>query len=130
MTNVQDLKHQLPFPYNQDLSGVLTHLDRRTPFHRDRLANDPVTAAYLAAAMRLAGRYLGPDPDRTPTDPRDENSLERPLLGFLSQRAVTAEVSQQPRPVPPSGQRGDPAVQMEVAVRLHRRPDQLRHVAW
>jgi hypothetical protein len=103
MTNVQDLKHQLPFPYNQDLSGVLTHLDRRTPFHRDRLANDPVTAAYLAAAMRLAGRYLGPDPDRTPTDPRDENSLERPLLGFLSQRAVTAEVANNPDPFPRQG---------------------------
>jgi len=96
-------KDQLPFPYNKDLSGVLTHLDRRTPFHRDRLANDPVTAAYLAAAMRLAGRYLGPDPDRTPADPRDENSLERPLLSFLSQRAVTAEVANNPDPFPRQG---------------------------
>jgi hypothetical protein len=103
MTHPLDLKRQLPFPYDQDLSGVLTHLDRRTPFHRDRLANDLVTAAYLAAAMRLVGRYLGPGPDRTPTDPRDENTLERPLLSFLSQRAVTAEVANNPDPFPRLG---------------------------
>jgi hypothetical protein len=103
MTNAQDFKRQLPFPYDQDLSGVLTHLDRRTPFHRDRLANDPVTAAYLVAAMRLVGRYLGPDPDRTPSDPRDENTLDRPLLSFLSQRAVTAEVANNPDPFPRQG---------------------------
>jgi hypothetical protein len=50
MSNDQELKRQLPFPYNQDLSKVLTHLDRRTPFGRERLANDAVTAAYVAAA--------------------------------------------------------------------------------
>lgn len=98
-----DLKRQLPFPYDQDLSRVVTHLDRRTPFSRERLANDPVTAAYLAAAMRLVRRHLGPDPERKPADPDDENSLEHPLLGFLSQRAVAAEVANNPYPFPRQG---------------------------
>jgi len=97
------LKQRLPFPYNQDLSHVLRRVDRRTPFYRSRLANDPVTAAYLAAAMRLIERHLGPEAERQPVDPDDENSVERPLLGFLSQRAVAAEVGHNPDPFPRVG---------------------------
>ena len=103
MSDYQELKEQLPFPYNQDLGKVLTHLDRRTPFSRERLANDPVTAAYLAAAMRLVARHLGPDPVRTALDPHDGNSLDRPLLSFLSQRAIAAEVANNPDPFPRQG---------------------------
>jgi hypothetical protein len=103
MSNDVSLKSRLPFPYNQDLSRVLTHLNRRTPFSRNRLANDPVTAAYLAAAMRLAGRHLGPDPERIPADPRDENSLARPVFGSISQRAVADEVANNPDPFPRQG---------------------------
>ncbi|KAB2348335.1 hypothetical protein [Actinomadura rudentiformis] len=96
--------HQdLPFPYNQDMSSVITHLDRRSPSSRHRLANDPVTSAYLVAAIRLASRHLGPDSERTPTDPEDENSITRPLLSFLSQRAVVAEVANNPPPFPKQG---------------------------
>jgi hypothetical protein len=95
-----ELKKQLPYPYDKDLSTVLTHLDRRTPFGRGRLANDPLTAAYIAAAMRLVRRHLGPNPDRKLADPEDENSVQRPLLGFLSQRMVTAEVANNPHPLP------------------------------
>jgi hypothetical protein len=103
MTDGKSLKSQLPHPYNQDLSSVLTHFDRRTPFSRQRLANDPVTAAYIAAAMRLVGRHLGPGPERTPVDPRDENSLARPLFSFISQRAVAEEVVNNPAPLPRQG---------------------------
>ncbi|HEV2374504.1 MAG TPA: hypothetical protein VGS19_20375 [Streptosporangiaceae bacterium] len=103
MSGDKDLKEQLPFPYNQDLSKVLTHLDRRTPFARERLANNPVTAAYIAAAVRLAGRHLGPNPDRAPADPRDENSLDRKLFSFISQRAVAEEVANNPDPFPRQG---------------------------
>src|SRR5690242_4247480 len=97
------LKQRLPFPYNQDLSQVLRRVDRRTVFHRSRLANDPVTAAYLAAAMRLIERHLGPDAERPVADPGDENIVERPLLGFLSQRVVAAEVARNPDPFPRMG---------------------------
>src|ERR1035437_3281659 len=103
MDEEQPLKSQLPFPYNKDLSSVLTHLNRRTAAGRSRLANDPVTAAYLSAAMRLIERHLGPGAERTPLDPDDENSFTRPLLAFLSQRAVAAEVSNNPHPFPRIG---------------------------
>lgn len=92
------LKQQLPYPYNQDLSKVLRGLKRRNPISRRRQANDPVTAAYLAAAMRLIHRHLGPGAVRRPADPDDAESIERPLLSFLSQRAVAAEVNHNPPP--------------------------------
>jgi hypothetical protein len=103
MGDTQDVKQRLPYPYNQDLSGVLRRLDRRTPFSRKRLANDPVTAAYIAAAMRLIQRHLGPEAERVLADPEDENSIGRPLLAFLSQRAVAAEVANNPDPFPKCG---------------------------
>jgi hypothetical protein len=103
MSSDENPKKQLPHPYDQDLSKVLTHLNRRTPFARDRLANDPVTAAYIAAAVRLVGRHLGPNPDRIPTDPRDENSLARPLFNFISMPAVAEEVTNNPDPFPRQG---------------------------
>lgn len=89
-------KRLLPFPYNQDLSGVLRHLNRRRPDSRTKLANDPVTAAYLAAGMRLLERHLGPGAQCGPRG-------ERPLLSFLSQRDVAAEVENNPRPFPKKG---------------------------
>ncbi|GLZ14434.1 hypothetical protein Acsp04_46690 [Actinomadura sp. NBRC 104425] len=97
------LKRHLPYPYDQDLSGVLRRLNRRTPASRHRLANDPVTAAYLAAGMRLIERHLGPPAVRTLTDPEDETTIERPLLSFLSQRAVAKEVGNNPAPFPQIG---------------------------
>jgi hypothetical protein len=103
MDDKQPLKQRLPFPFNQDLSQVVRHLDRRTVAARERLANDPVTAAYLAAAMRLIERFIGPCAERILVDPDDENSVERPMLGFLSQRAVAAEVANNPAPFPRKG---------------------------
>ncbi len=84
-------KRHLPTPYNLDLSGVLRNLNRRTPYFRARLANDLMTAAYLAAGMRLLARNLGPG-----AQPGDRG--RRPLLGSLSQRGVTAEVAKNPPP--------------------------------
>ncbi|MEO3812725.1 hypothetical protein ABGB17_27300 [Sphaerisporangium sp. B11E5] len=103
MATDPSLKEQLPHPYDQDLAPVLRRLDRRTPRSRERLANDPVTAAYLCAAMRLVERHLGPGAERTLSDPEDENSVERPLTSFLSQRAVAAEVARNPDPFPRRG---------------------------
>jgi hypothetical protein len=96
--DMKTLKQQLPYPYNQDLSKILRGLDRRTPFARRRLANDPVTAAYLVAAVRLIQRHLGPGAHRAPADPDDGESVDRPVLSFLSQRAVAAEVARNPPP--------------------------------
>ncbi|HEV2375040.1 MAG TPA: hypothetical protein VGS19_23130 [Streptosporangiaceae bacterium] len=96
-------KQQLPYPYNQDLSGVLRHLNRRTPFSRAKLANDPATAGYLAAALRLVQRHIGPGATRELADPDDANSVDRPLLRFLSQREVVAAVAGNPDPFPRRG---------------------------
>ena len=82
---------------------MLRHLNRVQPFARQRLANDPVTAAYIAAAMRLVRRHLGPNATRGLIDPEDDEGVERPLLGFLSQRAVAAEVANNPDPFPKLG---------------------------
>jgi hypothetical protein len=92
------LKQELPYPYDQDLSEVLRGLNRRTRRGRRKLANDPVTAAYLLAAVRLIQRNLGPDASRSSSDPDDPDSITRPLLSFMSQRAVAAEVDHNPPP--------------------------------
>jgi hypothetical protein len=84
-------KRDLPFPYNQDLSGVLRNLNRRTRWGRDKLANDRVTAAFLAAGMRLLVRHLGPGG-------RQRVNSERLLLGSLSQRRVAEGFAGNPPP--------------------------------
>jgi hypothetical protein len=90
-------KRELPFPYNQDLSGVLRHLNRRTRVFRARLANDPCTAAFLVAGMRLLEQRLGPGPQR------GAQQTARPLLNSLSQRAIVAEVAGNQPPFPRRG---------------------------
>jgi hypothetical protein len=105
---VGDVKSRLPFPFNEDLSPVLLRLNRRTERGRRQLANDPVTAAYLAAALRLVERTLGP---RAPAGPahggapggRGPGEAEHSLFGFLSQRSVAAEVAGNPDPFPRRG---------------------------
>src|SRR5215469_18009061 len=92
------LKQQLPYPYDQDLSKVLRGLKRRGLKSRGKQANDPVTAAYLCAAVRMIQHHLGPGASRTPADAEDPDSIPRPLLSFLSQRAVAAEVDHNPAP--------------------------------
>jgi BetI-type transcriptional repressor, C-terminal len=99
------VKAGLPHPYNLDLSGVLRRLDRRTEAGRARLANDPVTAAYLAAGMRLIEHNLGPGPRRAAADPAGEAPV-RPVLAFLSQRAVAAEMEHNPHPFHRAGSTG------------------------
>jgi hypothetical protein len=86
-----DLKQQLPYPYGEDLAGVLRAINRREAGSRDRQANDPVTAAYLKAATTLVQDHLGPGVRRG----RGGAGL---LLGFLSQRAVAAQVRHNPPP--------------------------------
>ncbi|MEU2682038.1 hypothetical protein ABZ638_34730 [Streptomyces sp. NPDC007107] len=96
-------KSHLPHPYDQDISHVLRHLSRITATGRKKLANSLSTAGYLAAGMRLIERNLGPDAARDACASGSRRSLERPLLGFLSQRAVAAAVAENPPPFPSRG---------------------------
>ena len=102
MDHLPTPKQQLPFPFNLDLSKVLRHLARVTGAARERLANSTVTAAYLAAAMRLVKRHLGPGVERADADSEDKNSVLR-LLGFVSQREVVKEFKRNETPFPRKG---------------------------
>jgi hypothetical protein len=93
-----DVKATLPFPYNLDLSPILHGLARRTPIGRRRLANDPVTAAYLAAGMRLLERQIDNPSCLGRSESDESHEAERPLLRLLSQRAVSDEVANNPDP--------------------------------
>lgn len=84
-------KRDLPFPYDQDLTGILPRLNRRTAWARVRLANHRVTASLLAAGMRLLERHFGPCAER----PVTSKSL---LLGPLSQRCVGEAFGHNPEP--------------------------------
>ncbi|MCM2579050.1 hypothetical protein [Streptomyces meridianus] len=92
-------KRNLPFPYNQDVSGVLRNLRRITPMGRRRLANSPETAAFLAAGMRLLHRHFGPGG-------RQRVNSELLLLGPLSQRRVAEEFHRNPPPFVRNGNGG------------------------
>ena len=100
-----DLKSRLPYPFNEDLAPVLHRLNRRTERGRRQLANDPVTAAYLAAALRLVERHLGPRGDQSAggSEIREKAPGERAFFAFLSQRSVAAEVAGNPDPFPRRG---------------------------
>lgn len=103
MNGRRALKQRLPYPFNQDLSQVLHHLNRRTSFGRQEAANDPVTAAYLAAGMRLVSKHVGPAEKDGEDAGLDEGNVDRSVLGFLSQRAVAAEMANNPEPFPRYG---------------------------
>lgn len=100
-----DLKSRLPYPFNEDLAPVLHRLNRRTERGRRQLANDPVTAAYLAAALRLVERHLGPRGDQSVggSEIPEKAPGERAFFAFLSQRSVAAEVAGNPDPFPRRG---------------------------
>ena len=98
-----DLKSRLPYPFNEDLSPVLLRLNRRTERGRQQLANDPVTAAYLSAALRLVERRLGPRSEEAAGGRDPAAAAARSFLGFLTQRAVAAEVEGNPDPFPRRG---------------------------
>jgi hypothetical protein len=53
--------------------------------------------------MRLVRQHVGPGAERQLADTDDDSSVARPLLAFLSQRAVTAEMVNNPHPFPKYG---------------------------
>ncbi|MBP1136509.1 hypothetical protein JOE31_002741 [Arthrobacter sp. PvP023] len=66
-----------------DLSGIVTNLARVTAKGRQKLANDPLTKAFLASALKLTEElFLG-----TPNDAEEV----RPTMSYLSRPKVLAQ---------------------------------------
>ena len=103
MNGRRALKQRLPYPFNQDLSQILHHLNRRTAFGRQEAANDLVTAAYLAAGMRLVSQHVGPADKADEAVGLDDGSVDRSVLAVLSQRAEAADMANNPGLFPRCG---------------------------
>jgi hypothetical protein len=86
MHAVTEAKRHLPYPYDQDLVGIVTRVKGKRPATRATLPNDLKVASYLRAGVILIERNLGP---------ADGPGAHRPCrsgLRFLTERAVVHEV--------------------------------------
>lgn len=119
-------KRNLPYPYNLDLSGVLRHLNRRTPAGRAGLANDPLTASYLCAGKRLLDQHLGPGRQCECTAHHDSHSL----LSFLSQRNVVEALSGIDGRFPKSRRHGLPSLRDRWSAHKGFIADLISFVVW
>jgi hypothetical protein len=84
MKDMDEEKRKLPYPFNQDFSSANL---------RGLLPNSLVTATIMDAAIALVRRNLGPGANRKRTEPADPDSVDRPVLRFISQQAVIDEVN-------------------------------------
>jgi hypothetical protein len=86
----------LPDELQDDLSDVVRNVHRRTAAVRNRLANHPLTRAYLEAGVRLLNREFS-----APVEPAEEG-FPRPL-STLTRENVIAEVANGPAELPRQG---------------------------
>ena len=88
-----DGKMALPYPYNQDFSGIVTRVKGVREATRAALVNSLKVASYLKAGENLVERHLGA-PARLRAGAGAEG--QKPYwsgLNFLSERAVAREVA-------------------------------------
>lgn len=83
--------------YDDDLSNVVLNVHRRNATSTSRLANHPLTRAYLEAGLRILLREFALEP----TD-EDEDRFLRPLA-TLTRETVIAEVTHGPAELPRHG---------------------------
>ncbi|GAB1515819.1 TetR family transcriptional regulator C-terminal domain-containing protein [Actinophytocola sp. KF-1] len=81
---------------DDDLTDVVLNVHRRNAAATRRLANHPLTRAYLEAGFRILEREFGAHPAG------DEDRLRRPLA-TLTRETVIAEVANGPEPLPRQG---------------------------
>jgi len=84
-------KQHLPYPYDQDLSGIVTRVKGKRAATRAALPNELKVASYLRAGVILIERNLGPQDALAEPD----LSVHRPYrsgIRFLTERAVVGEV--------------------------------------
>ncbi|WP_433306934.1 hypothetical protein ACQP2F_22130 [Actinoplanes sp. CA-030573] len=84
-------KKDLPYPYSQDFSGIVTRVKGVRESTRAALVNSLKVASYLKAGANLVERHLGAPATSTPrSDGRKEYWSG---LHFLSERALSREVA-------------------------------------
>src|SRR3954464_12076985 len=84
-------KRDLPYPYSQDFSGIVTRVKGVRESTRAALVNSLKVASYLKAGSNLVERNLG-----APADPAlgpDGCKAYWSGLHFLSERALSREVA-------------------------------------
>ncbi|MBB4761626.1 hypothetical protein ACFQFC_36320 [Amorphoplanes digitatis] len=84
-------KRHLPYPYDQDLIGIVTRVKGKRPATRAALPNDLKVASYLKAGVTLIERNLGPQ-DGSGDLEQGVNRPYRSGIKFLTERAVIAEM--------------------------------------
>jgi hypothetical protein len=90
-------KAGLPYPYDQDLSGIVVRVKGKRPVTRASLANSMKVASYLKAGASLVERNLGgQDPTADPAE-----GGRKPYwsgIRFLTERALIREMEEVPPP--------------------------------
>jgi hypothetical protein len=84
-------KKDLPYPYDQDFSGIVTRVKGVRESTRAALVNSLKVASYLKAGENLVSRHLGA-PEAAPSG--DGRKAYWSGLGFLSERALSREVAE------------------------------------
>jgi hypothetical protein len=84
-------KKDLPFPYDQDFSGIVTRVKGIRQATRIALVNSPKVASYLKAGANLVEQHLGV---RDATGPTAEGGRKPYWSGirFLTERALSCEM--------------------------------------
>jgi hypothetical protein len=90
-------KAGLPYPYDQDLSGIVIRIKGKRPTTRASLANSMKVASYLKAGASLVERNLG---GQDPTVGPAEGGRKPYWSGirFLTERALIRELEEIPPP--------------------------------
>lgn len=84
-------KKDLPFPYSQDFSGIVTRVKGVRESTRAALVNSPKVASYLKAGANLVERNLG-GPDAVETVGEGGRKPYWSGLRFLTERALSREM--------------------------------------
>ncbi|MFI5495771.1 hypothetical protein [Actinoplanes sp. NPDC051859] len=82
-------KADLPFPYNQDFSGIVTRVKGVRESTRAALINSPKVASYLKAGANLVEQNLGACPEPPTAGGRKQYWSG---LRFLTERALSREM--------------------------------------
>ncbi|MEV6599677.1 hypothetical protein AB0M36_22885 [Actinoplanes sp. NPDC051346] len=82
-------KKDLPFPYNQDFSGIVTRVKGVREATRAALVNSPKVASYLKAGANLVEQNLGARTEPPAVDGRKQYWSG---LRFLTERALSREM--------------------------------------